>query len=155
MRGILRKWRFEVAKKKSDNQELTELIFLNRNKGKELPEAFWKKVPYKFQYGRIIKCVGSIAKGSYCEKKYSKEAIINAIKNRNIGFWGYEKDFQKVHYYVQVEQEKINKINAPKDYDIKKKETKENIEDLKDYRTEEEKNIKSKKENVSLIDLEI
>lgn len=133
------------------NQEYAKLIFINRNKGKDLPDQFWKKVPYKFQYSKIIKCIGAVAKGTYCDEKYSDEAIQNAIIKKRICFWKYEKDIPRVHYFIQIEQELLNKKNIPKDFSGKEEEEKKE-EMLKDYRTKEEASIRNKEK--TLLDIE-
>ena len=86
---------------------LVELVLLRQNKGKKLPEFFWREQRFKWRYKKEIQACRKFI------KKYGEPAVLSAaIDNVDLSSWS---DFARVEFILQKIEEGRRLRALPKD----------------------------------------
>jgi len=111
--------------KQDCSNHLVELAFLRQNKGKKLPEFFWREQRYKWRYRKKVQGCRKFI------KKYGEGAVLlAAINNLSIATW---TDFAHVEFILQKTEERRRLKSLPKDETPVEPETVKVIEDYRDF----------------------
>lgn len=107
------------------SNHLVELAFLRQNKGKKLPEFFWREQRYKWRYRKEIQACRKFI------KKYGEPLVLwAAINDLRITSW---QDFAHVEFILQKLEEKRTLRALPKDLTPVAPETVKVSEDYRDF----------------------
>lgn len=103
---------------------LVELAFLKKNKGKRLPENFWRLQRYKWQYRREIQACRKFI------KKYGEPTVLYLALHNHVTTW---TDFQRIEFLLQKLNERNELRALPKDNTAVEPETVKVTEDYRDF----------------------
>ncbi|MBV1929853.1 MAG: hypothetical protein KUG81_10140 [Gammaproteobacteria bacterium] len=111
--------------KQDCSNHLVELAFLRQNKGKRLPEFFWREQRYKWRYRKEVQACRKFI------KKYGEgPVLLAAIENLTITTW---TDFGHVEYLLQKHAERRRLRALPKDNTPVVPESVKVTEDYRDF----------------------